>query len=124
MNRNINSDHDPVFTDGDKYTIILENEKVRVLEYRDKPGESTKRHYHPDFVLYVLDSFKRRLTLDGGMQIEREFKKGDAMWMNAQFHIGENTGSTDTHVIIIEIKQCNNSITPQAIPYDDMWKEI
>ena len=40
---------DAVKTDPDKYKVVLENERVRVLEYRDKPGEKTKMHTHPDF---------------------------------------------------------------------------
>ena len=54
---------DPVVTDGDKYTVLMENERVRVLEYRDSPGQRTTPHYHPDYVLCALSSFKRRLTL-------------------------------------------------------------
>ncbi len=41
---------DAVKTDPDKYKVVLENERVRVLEYRDKPGQKTKMHTHPDFV--------------------------------------------------------------------------
>ena len=54
---------DPVHTDGDKYKALLENECVRVLEYRDQPGEKTDQHQHPAFVLYALSSFERTLTL-------------------------------------------------------------
>jgi hypothetical protein len=32
---------DPVETDGDKYSVVLENERVRVLRYHDKPGDRT-----------------------------------------------------------------------------------
>lgn len=32
---------DAVETDGDKYTVVLENERVRVLRYHDKPGDRT-----------------------------------------------------------------------------------
>ncbi len=42
---------DPTHTDGDKYKVVFENEKVRVLEYKDLPGEKTHQHRHPDFVL-------------------------------------------------------------------------
>jgi hypothetical protein len=35
---------DPVDTDGDKYKVLLENERVRVLEYHDRPGEKTLQH--------------------------------------------------------------------------------
>lgn len=42
---------DPAVTDGDKYKVIMENERVRVLEYRDSPGQRTSPHFHPDYVL-------------------------------------------------------------------------
>lgn len=116
---------DPVVTDGDKYKTILENERVRVLEYTDKPGEKTNKHHHPDFVLYALDSFKRRLTFGDGKQIEREFRKGEVMWMKDQIHIGENIGTTETHVLIVELKSNEDSSqnTVKGIPFDARWKE-
>jgi quercetin dioxygenase-like cupin family protein len=117
---------DPAVTDGDKYKVVLENEKVRVFEYMDKPGEKTHRHHHPDFILYALDSFKRKLTFGDGKQIEREFKKGEVMWMKDQIHIGENIGTTETHVLIVELKTSANDIhdtTVKAVPYDEKWNE-
>lgn len=95
---------DPAKTDGDKYKVILENDKVRVLEYRDKPGEKTHAHHHPDFVLYALEPFKRKLTFPDGKQVVKELKQGDVIWMKDQIHIGENVGATDTHVLIVEVK--------------------
>ena len=95
---------DPIKTDGDKYKVRLENERVRVLEYRDLPGEKTQLHDHPAFVLYALAPFKRRLTLPDGKTIVREFSAGDLLWSDAQAHIGENVGPTPTHVIMIELK--------------------
>lgn len=95
---------DPSHTDGDKYKVRLENEKVRVLEYRDKPGERTQQHAHPNFVLYAAAPFRRKLILPDGRELVREFKAGDIMWQPAQTHIGENIGDTPTHVIMIELK--------------------
>ncbi|TVO64975.1 cupin domain-containing protein [Denitromonas ohlonensis] len=95
---------DPVVTDGDKYTLVLENEQVRVLEYRDLPGETTHPHHHPAFVLYAVSPFKRSITLPDGKVIQREFKAGDVMYSPAQTHIGTNTGSTPTHAIMVELK--------------------
>lgn len=96
---------DAVQTDGDKYTVILENECVRVLDYRDSPGEKTHQHKHPAFVLYALSPFKRTLTLPDGKVLAREFKSGDVMWSEAQTHIGENVGQKPTHVVIVELKK-------------------
>jgi hypothetical protein len=95
---------DPIETDGDKYKVVLENERVRVLEYRDRPGEKTRQHHHPAFVLYALSPFKRKLWLPDGKSIVRDFKAGDVIWSEAQTHIGENIGDTPTHVIMIELK--------------------
>jgi quercetin dioxygenase-like cupin family protein len=96
---------DPTHTDGDKYTVRFENDRVRVLEYRDQPGEKTKEHAHPAFVLYALGPFKRALILPNGQKLVREFKAGDVMWSEAQTHIGENIGDTPTHVLMIEMKK-------------------
>ncbi len=96
---------DATQTDGDKYKTMLENECVRVLEYRDEPGDKTHQHHHPAFVLYALSSFERTLTLPDGKVLRRQFKAGDVMWSEAQTHIGENVGQTATHVLITELKR-------------------
>lgn len=95
----------PTETDPDKYTLLLENESVRVLEYRDRPGDRTKPHHHDDFVLYALAPFKRKLTFPDGTSRERTFRAGEVIWMTDQKHVGENTGDTDTHVLIVELKR-------------------
>lgn len=104
---------DAVQTDGDKYKVMLENDCVRVLDYRDSPGEKTHQHSHPAFVLYALTPFKRTLTLPGGKVLTREFKSGDAMWSDAQTHIGENVGQTPTHVVIVELKKPSEACSKQ-----------
>ena len=95
---------DPIATDGDKYSVVLENERVRVLRYHDEPGDRTTQHAHPDYVLYAESSFKRRLTLPDGRKQEVEVKTGSVGYMKAHIHIGENIGDTNTDVIIVELK--------------------
>ena len=95
---------DPTITDPDKYRVILENEKVRVFDYVDKPGEKTKLHHHRPFILYALSAFKRKLIFENGESVEKEFKGGEVLWNNEQSHIGENIGETNTHVLIVELK--------------------
>ena len=94
---------DPLQTDPDKYKLVLENDRVRVLEYRDKPGDKTLRHWHHDFVLHCLVPFKRRLVFGDGRVMERSFAAGETLWMDSQSHIGENIGTTDTHVLLFEL---------------------
>ena len=95
---------DPVQTDGDKYKVRFENDRVRVLEYRDMPGDKTNQHHHPAFVLFALSPFTRTITLPDGKVLTREFKTGEILKSEAQTHIGANVGSTPTHVIMIEMK--------------------
>ena len=95
---------DAVQTDGDKYKVIFENECVRLLEYKDLPGQATHQHRHPAFVLYAFVPFKRSITLPDGKVLQRQFKAGDVMWSDSQTHIGTNTGETPTHVLLVEMK--------------------
>ena len=95
---------DPVTTDLDKYRIIFENERVRVFDYKDTPGQKTKMHHHKEFVLYSLGPFKRKLTFGNGKTVIKEMKTGEVLWGDEQSHIGENIGNTDTHVLIVEFK--------------------
>ena len=61
---------------------------MRVLEYKDRPGENTHQHSHPAFVLVALSPFKRKITLPDGKSTVREFKTGDVFWSDAQTHCG------------------------------------
>ena len=69
---------DPAVTDPGKYRVLVENADVRVLRYRDRPGEKTHPHHHPCFVLYALAPFERRLTFADGSQKTRRFRAGEA----------------------------------------------
>ncbi|WP_203301484.1 hypothetical protein [Marinobacter sediminum] len=102
---------DPVTTDGDKYTVLLENSCVRVLEYRDQPGDITHEHQHPAFVLYALTPFDRVIHLPDGKVINRSFKAGDVIWSPAQTHTGANTGSSPSHAIIVESKASGSRLS-------------
>jgi len=48
--------NDPVMTNPQFYRVVMENERVRVLEYRDRPGDRTTPHQHPDSVMYTLSA--------------------------------------------------------------------
>lgn len=95
---------DPIVVSPELYRVIFENDRVRVLEYRDKPGDRTRPHDHPDSVLYPLTSFRRRITA-GGNQVEVELTAGQVRWVGAQEHAGENIGDTETHALFIELKE-------------------
>ncbi|MEZ5912133.1 MAG: hypothetical protein R3D84_07860 [Paracoccaceae bacterium] len=95
---------DAAVTDPDLYTVLFENDRVRVLEYRDEPGAKTHMHQHPAFVVYALSAFERRLTLPDGKVLDRRFEPGQVLFSEAQAHAGENVGTTPTHIIMVELK--------------------
>ena len=96
--------HDPTVTDPNLYKVIFENERVRVLEYRDEPGDRTHLHRHPDSVMVTLSAFRRRVTA-GDRSVEVDLPAGEARWVSAQEHTGENIGNSVSHSIFIELKE-------------------
>lgn len=94
---------DPTVTNPDHYRTLWENDLVRVLEYTDEPGDRTTAHDHPNSVMVTLSSFSRRLSA-GDRVFETALDSGQAVWLPAQRHSGENIGDTPTHTILIELK--------------------
>ena len=99
---------DPTATDPDKYVVIFENERVRVLEYKDEPGQRTSPHDHPDSVMFTLSAFDRRLEAASGQARDVHLEPGEVRWLDAQTHAGENIGQTPTHVVFVELKEAGS----------------
>lgn len=94
---------DPASTDPELYKVVFENDRVRVLEYQDVPGDRTNPHRHPDSVMITLSDFQRELTV-GGQIVEVHKAAHEVGWLPAQEHVGHNVGSTPTHVVFVELK--------------------
>ncbi|PZS19716.1 MAG: cytoplasmic protein [Pseudonocardiales bacterium] len=94
---------DPVESNPNHYSVVFENDRVRVLEYTDAPGDRTTPHDHPDSVMYTLSDFRRRLHSDDTYR-DVDMAAGRTGWLPAQQHSGENIGDTSTHVIFVELK--------------------
>ena len=97
-------DDDPVKTNPELYRLLFENDRVRVLEYLDRPGDRTAPHRHPDSVMVTLSAFTRRISA-GGREVVVELPAGHARWVAAQEHAGENIGTGQTHSIFVELKE-------------------
>jgi hypothetical protein len=95
---------DPAETNPDFYKVVFENDRVRVLEYKDQPGDATTPHAHPDSVMYTISSFRRRLV-HGDQERDVHLEAGTVRWLDAQEHRGVNIGDTPTHSIFIELKE-------------------
>src|SRR3954451_20313252 len=106
---------DPVETNPDHYRVVYENDRVRVLQYTDRPGDRTTPHEHPDSVMYTLSAFRRRLH-QGPMHRDVDMRAETVGWLPAQLHAGENIGDTDTHVLFVELKGGGSAATSALGP--------
>ena len=86
-------------------TVVLDNDRVRVIRVVLKPGEKLPMHSHPANIVYTENSSKAKYTFPGGKTEEREAKAGQATWSEAISHSTENTGNTESHAVVVEIKK-------------------
>jgi len=85
--------------------LLLENDRVKVYEFSQKPGEKTEMHEHPDFIVYPLTDSEMRFTYKDGTTREMKFKKGEAKFNTAQWHAVENIGNSETRLLAIDLKK-------------------
>jgi beta-alanine degradation protein BauB len=95
---------DSTTVDPDHYKVLLDNERVRVLEFRGAPGNKTPMHSHPDYVTYSFNGGKSMFTYPKGKPVEAVSQAGEVRWHKAETHAGQNTGEMELHVLIVEIK--------------------
>jgi quinol monooxygenase YgiN/quercetin dioxygenase-like cupin family protein len=95
---------DPVPVYPGNYQVLIENEQVRVLDFRLRKGDSEDFHSHPAHVLYVLAPFKIRFRFPDGRTGMRETRAGEVLFSEAVTHSPVNVGDTDAHGILVELK--------------------
>jgi len=102
------TDEDPVKISPQLYEVRFENDRVRVLEYRLKPGETEPMHSHPPGVVHYLSDATFRTTLPDGTVSDASVKKGDVGWRDFTRHAARNIGSTEAHAMAIELKSSSS----------------
>jgi quinol monooxygenase YgiN/quercetin dioxygenase-like cupin family protein len=95
---------DPVPIYPANYKVLIENDQVRVMDFRLRKGDTEDFHSHPAHVLYVLEPFKIRFGFPDGRTGMREVKAGEVLFSEAVTHSPVNVGETDAHGILIELK--------------------
>jgi quercetin dioxygenase-like cupin family protein len=86
------------------YSVVFENDQVRVLRVVVAPGEKTPMHEHPANVVIPLTDAAVRFTLPDGKTQEPKMPRGTPVWSPAGKHAGENVGKTKVEAIIVELK--------------------
>ena len=95
---------DPVVVSPHLYKVLLDNDKVRVLEYRIKAGEKEARHSHPPGIVYALTDTKVRATLADGKTTETALPAGSVIWRESITHSIENISEHEVRGLAIELK--------------------
>ena len=103
---------DAMLAAPDHHEVLLENDKVRVLDTRLAPGERTPIHTHASSAaLYVMswsDFLRRDAT--GNVIVdsrcwERQPSVGEALWLQPlAAHSVENVGASELRLIAVELK--------------------
>jgi hypothetical protein len=86
------------------YSVLFENDHVRVVEHRLNPGESEPMHSHPPMVVYFMENADVRISGPDGESFEESVTKGQVLEVGALSHAIENLGDTPVHSILVELK--------------------
>lgn len=89
------------------FRVILENERVRVLEFKSRPGFGVcgeGMHYHPDHVTVSLTGAKLKVTASNGKVAFDDVPAGTVFFEPALTHSAEVIGGLGTRTYIIELK--------------------
>jgi beta-alanine degradation protein BauB len=89
------------------YRVVLENDRVRVLEYKSGPGLGVcgqGMHSHPAHVTVSLTGAKLKTTAVDGKVTFREIPPGHVFFAEAETHSAEIIGGPGTRTYIIELK--------------------
>jgi oxalate decarboxylase/phosphoglucose isomerase-like protein (cupin superfamily) len=105
MGASVTRAQDPVKVDPKHYTVVFENNAVRVLRIYYPVGEKSVMHWHPDSVAVFLEDERAKMTHPDGKSEETSGKKGEAIFTPAGAHLPENTGTGPIDVILVELKK-------------------
>ena len=89
------------------FRVVLENDRVRVLEYKSRPGFGVcgeGMHFHPDHVTVSLTGAKLKVATPGGKPIFEDVPAGAVFFAPAETHSAEIIGGFGTRSYIVELK--------------------
>jgi quercetin dioxygenase-like cupin family protein len=99
------SAQDAVKVDPKHYSVVSENDDVRILKVHYGPHEKSVMHSHPKSVAIFLTDSKVHFTLSDGKTQDTGVKAGESMYTPAGTHLPENAGDKDMELILVELKK-------------------
>jgi quercetin dioxygenase-like cupin family protein len=98
------SAQDATKVDPKHYTVVSENDQVRIVKIHYGPHEKSVMHSHPASVAVFLTDAKGRFTYPDGKKEDFAPKAGSAQYSPATVHLPENTGDKAMDLILVELK--------------------
>lgn len=98
------SAQDAVKVDPKHYSVVSENDQVRILKVHYGPHEKSVMHSHPNTVAVFLTDAKGTFTFPDGKKQDFAVKAGDSQYGAAATHLPENTGDSAMDLIVVELK--------------------
>ena len=95
---------DAVKVDPKHYTVVTENDQVRVLRAKYGPHEKSVMHSHPATVAVFLTDGSVKFSYPDGKSEDVTLKARDAQYRPATTHLPENTGGKAFEVVVVELK--------------------
>ena len=95
---------DPVKVDSKHYSVMLDNDQVRVLKIHYNPKEKSVMHEHPASVVVFLNNSKVKFTLPDGSTVDSNGKAGDVQFTEAGKHLPQNVGTVAVNAVLVELK--------------------
>jgi hypothetical protein len=95
---------DPVQLNPEMFKVLLEDERVRVIDDRVPAGAKVAMHSHGEYVVYPLTSYTMKFTFPDGSTRIVEVQQGTPRHVKGIVHAEENIGTTEAHAVLIEIK--------------------
>jgi quercetin dioxygenase-like cupin family protein len=95
---------DAVKVDPKHYKVEVENDHVRALRISYGPHEKGVMHEHPASMAIFLTDGKGKFTYPDGKTEEISWKAGQALWLPAIKHLGENLTDKPFELIQVELK--------------------
>ena len=96
---------DPIKVAPNMYSVVFENERVRVMQVVFKPGQDIKKHSHPDHYAYVLEGGQLTISKPDAKPSVADLTPGQVLWIPAETHWAKNTGATQVKLLVNELKK-------------------
>ena len=101
----VSSELSPELVSPDVYSVLFEDENVKVIKVEHEPGESDDFHGHHPMTWYAIQGGTLEMTTEDGSVSVVEIKTGQVgRPLQSQVHKAKNIGETKFKAILIENK--------------------